>query len=667
MFPALIAAVSFAAPAGMLPAQPLRGSTFDAILPSGRVVTPAGTSAVAGTNALGLALSPDGRYAIVSNDDRRVAGFSLGVVDLATMREASRYQARPGESFWVGVAALRDPAQPSRTLVFAAGGPSNAVYVFSLEADGRLVPETPHLIAIPGGPETLLASRDGRRVYAVDAEGDTVATIDVARRALAATPQRVGFSPFGAALAGDRLLITNEGLSPSGPDLARASSLSLLALGSDGTAIAPAGHVPMDPAPDGLRNVGGAHPTAIATTADGAYAFVAMANVDRIATVALGASPHVVGGTELRLFNRGPYGTQPAAVALAKDGSRLYVALAGLDAVAVLDARDPMHLHRLGLIPTGWYPSALALADDDRTLYVVDTKGFGRLWSTVQKIDLASIRLGDATLATLKNARRVVPAAPTYPAGLRNVVTIVEESSAAARAPNHVALAREYASAGNLFADAEEPRAGRAFALAGEASLYTERCIDVRDPVAGRDELARAGTIFEALARRRLSGRDYGTAFPAPGGDAARAAAFLSDYAARAGAGAAPRYAALALSGDDDAALGQIVAGLSRLPTWRATALFVVPAAAPPGVRDDVYRTGALVVSPYAKRGYVGMRHLSTVSVLKTSEQILGLGTLALGDLLATDMSDFFTARPRLAPYTAAGEALPPSANGGTP
>ncbi len=81
----------------------------------------------------------------------------------------------------------------------------------------------------------------------------------------------------------------------------------------------------MDAAPDGLRLVGGAHPTAIVATADGAYAFVAMTNVDRIATVALGATPHVAGGTELRLFDRGPVrhaadgaGAQPRRIALVR-------------------------------------------------------------------------------------------------------------------------------------------------------------------------------------------------------------------------------------------------------------------------------------------------------------------------------------------------------------
>jgi hypothetical protein len=114
---------------------------------------------------------------------------------------------------------------------------------------------------------------------------------------------------------------------------------------------------------------------------------------------------------------------------------------------------------------------------------------------------------------------------------------------------------------------------------------------------------------------------------------------------------------------DGDRALGTIVAYLSRLPSWRHTAIFVLADDAQ-GSRDhvDAYRSYALVISPYAKRHYVGMEHLSTVSVLKTAEQILDLPPLALGDLLATDMSDFFTAQPDVRAFTAArraGSALP--------
>src|SRR5665213_1856695 len=63
--------VEYAAPAGTMVAGHLRGAAYDAVLPSGRIVTPVGPSVVTGMNALGVALSPDGRFAIVSNDDAR--------------------------------------------------------------------------------------------------------------------------------------------------------------------------------------------------------------------------------------------------------------------------------------------------------------------------------------------------------------------------------------------------------------------------------------------------------------------------------------------------------------------------------------------------------------------------------------------------------------------
>ena len=139
--------VSYAPPAGNLPTGRLHGQPYDAILPSGRLVTPAGTSVVTGMNTLGVVLSPDGRYAITSNDDEREGaarsaldpdasgGYSLTVVDTASMTAVMHYRA-PNETFYSGLAAVKDPRDSTQTLVFAAGGASNAVYVFDLERSG---------------------------------------------------------------------------------------------------------------------------------------------------------------------------------------------------------------------------------------------------------------------------------------------------------------------------------------------------------------------------------------------------------------------------------------------------------------------------------------------------------------------------------------------------
>ncbi|HXP94622.1 MAG TPA: alkaline phosphatase family protein [Candidatus Binatia bacterium] len=765
-------AITYSAPAGARPDGPFSNADpFSAIVPNGRIVSPAGKSVVVGANALGVALSPEGRYAIVSNDDERISnvrssldadvggGMSLAVVDTETMRTVFQYRAA-GVSFFVGVVAVRDPINPNQTLVFASDGPHGAVRVFGLTADGRLIPDRIPVIVIAGPldvnfadfrrsfPSSLVASSDGRFVYVVNNLASTVATIDVRARSLTGAAIPVGFFPLAAALSGERLLVANEGLmrygrlgaaasapqfAPVVPDLGRASSLSLVTLGSQPVLGADA--VPMDQTPDGVRNVGGAHPAAIAPSPDGAYAFVAMSGVDRISTVALGSAPRVVGGIELRLFDRGPYGTQPDALALSRDGTRLYVALAGLNAVAVLDAHDPVHLHRMGLVPTGWYPAALALSPDDKTLYVANAKGFGEdasaMWSTLQQIDLTALNLVETTRAALVDTRatRPAPRNPVVPQTvldgsskmIKHVVFVVQEEKTydavlgdlgtgdpgflkygASITPNLHALAQTYGLAVNIFADADNAAAAYQIVAGGIASTYTEKTTLVRngrltvsDENQDPEDYPRAGYIFDNLARHGMSYRDYGGLLqvagydqgrytldvPAPRQlgahvdlnypgwntrvrDEQRAQEFVHDFGALAAAGRAPAFSYVWLPGnrgdtadqvaDGDRALGTIVESLSRLPVWRQTAIFILPNDAQGNVDHvDPRRIYAVVVSPYAKRGYQGPRHLSTVSVLKTIEEVLGLPSLSLGDLLATDMADFFTVRPNFAPFAA--------------
>ena len=828
------AAVVFNAPAGSRPAGTVSlGKPFERILPSGRILAPTGIDAVVGMNALGVALSPDGRYAIVSNDDERGAGatsgfdtltpsgYSLAVVDTATMRVAERYHA-PQATFFAGVVALRDPANNANTLVLAAGGASDTVYVLDLDAAGQLTPDAKPAIAIPAPndahlanaghafPGTIVLGGGGTRAYVVNNLGNTVTTLDTAQRGVVGAPVTAGYFPFAASLTPNGLLVANEGLMeyaklpapalappfavPSGA-IDRSSSLSLFAPLPDGTlASAVAAAVPMDRPPDGLRDVGGAHPAGIATMRSKPYAFVAMSGVDRIATVALGAQPRVAGGTELRLYDRGPYGTQPSALVLGRDERRLYVALSGIDAVAVLDTTNPLRPHRIGLIPTGWDPTALALSRDGRYLYVTNAKGIGEdagftgaapaspdakgriesvsldsttLWSTLERIDLRAVDLRRTTPLALSYLRALAPAAanrivPQERLGvgssvIKHVVVLLEENKTydamlgdltdaagapygpgdpsftafdASVTPNLHALARTYALAGNFYADAEESRAGQAFAAAGIASVFTERALLVRGnarPHGGNEDpedYARAGYVFNSLSGRGLTYRDYGAlldlfGYEAAGADAAglggsyaysvpalaaldghvdlkypgynpripdarRATEFLSDFDTLVRADRVPAFTYVWLPGDGgewpeapasaqevadgDRALGQIVDYLSHMPQWPSTAIVIMPASAQ-STRDHVgeHRSYAIVVSPYAKRHYVGGRHLSTVSALKTEEELLGLPALALGDALATDMSDFFTPVPDFTPYVrvdaaSASDAPEPSA-----
>jgi DNA-binding beta-propeller fold protein YncE len=828
----------YTAPAGFrIAGAPDPAKPYNVILPNGRIVSPVGKSVVVGMNALGVALSPDGKYAIVTNDDEREdqatsrlvpsvhGGYSISVVNTSTMAVTDVY-APENTTFFLGVVALKDPANPAQTLVMVSGGGSNRVHFLHLDAQGKLHPENTFL-AVPGPNDPRYANQDHaypgwialspnhRMAYVVNNLANSVSAIDIAKRSLLHTVP-VGYFPYAATASGRRLYVTNPGLMryanlpqpvryppfsnvPFAPD--KGSTLAAVALDASGDVTQTGGSsTPMDTAPDAVQNIGGAHPSSIAISKNGRYAYVCMTNVDRISIVDLFGIPRVVGGLQLRLYDKSPYGTQPDAIVRSPDGTRLYVALAGMNAVAVLDARNPLKLHRLGLIPTGWFPSAIAVSPSGRYLYVANAKGIGQeprfeggppyitapnghiyeaqqdsnvIWATLQRVDMHKLPLQKTTLSALRYTRAahrgtLDPVVPPLRSGVRSnaikhVVFILQENKTYDSmlgdlrdaqgqpygkgdpslvsfgediTPNLHALARQFGLATNLYADAEESDAGHQFAAAGIATAYSEKTLlskGGRSPLVNKNEdpedYPRSGYVFNAAARAGLTYRDYGDLIRVSGydegraenpkdddpnfvsvqdqtaptsglgglysldvpalaalkdhidlnypgwnlriRDVRRAREFIREYTQLEAQNAVPDFTYIWLPADHggfgtdipplpeevadgDRALGMIVDFLTHQPTWNSSAIFITPDDAQSS-RDHVneHRTYAVVVSPYAKHHYLGDEHLSTVSILKTEEELLGLPPLSLGDLLATDMGSFFTPAADLTPFTA--------------
>lgn len=65
----------------------------------------------------------------------------------------------------------------------------------------------------------------------------------------------------------------------------------------------------------------------------------------------------------------------------------------------------------------------------------------------------------------------------------------------------------------------------------------------------------------------------------------------------------------------------------------------------------DAQRSVLLVISPWAKRGYVSHRQTTIVSMHRTLYSIFGLPPLNMFDALANDLSDCFTTKPDYRPY----------------
>ena len=111
---------------------------------------------------------------------------------------------------------------------------------------------------------------------------------------------------------------------------------------------------------------------------------------------------------------------------------------------------------------------------------------------------------------------------------------------------------------------------------------------------------------------------------------------------------------------DNDLALGQIVEAISHSKFWNETCIFVTEDDPQAGLDHvDGHRTVGLVISPYTRRGQVISTYYSQINMVRTIENILGLPPMNQLDLSSEPMSDCFTGKPDLRPYTALKSNIP--------
>ena len=527
-----------------------------------------------GTGSFAVALTPNGRYAVVASGNRAFAGggswpdgvtggSSLSVLDLATMR-VSGVLADPQAQFCGGLVITKSASGSLH--VFVGDLAKGALREATIAANGSIkdvgsialpMPSAPRFPGLHGAYVSAIgASDDETTLYVSDRNADAVDVVDVVSRHVVATVQ-VGFEPVAISVAHKDLYVADEGMMAyralgvpvSRPEFApptyvsgHSSSLAILPVVS-AQSVDTAQVLALEPMPEGTI-IGGAHPTAIVRSRDGRYAFVAFANIDRVAIIDSQPTPHVIGGLDLRFYPGAPYGTQPVALALSPHGKRLYVALRGFNAVAVLDASKPGILHRLGLIPTGAAPTALALTKNGKVLSVVDADGYGIGWSTLQRIKLSEFAPQHATLlratySALRYAREEShlaknPLLPQLGSGKRSqaithIICVVagEATYDAVFGPHAIfpesitptlhSLALRYASSDNFYEESSSGRVDRSLLLSGVATPYLINSSMSDVPMlrtqTGSDDpgdYPRQGYIFNTASEAGLVVRDYG-------------------------------------------------------------------------------------------------------------------------------------------------------------
>ncbi len=259
--------------------------------------------------------------------------------------------------------------------------------------------------------------------------------------------------------------------------------------------------------------------------------------------------------------------------------------------------------------------------------------------------------------------------------------------------PNHHALAREFVTLDNLYANGEVSVDGHhwsngAYVLDSMQRTWPSqyggkggapiRSGDFDDPLAdtpaGRiwDLCERAGVPYriyyyhvdkrrsDAWSRARVAGvRDY-----------LAADIFVKEVQSWEKSGDMPHFMVMALSEDhtrgtrpgnhtpkacvasNDLGLGKIVEACSKSKFWKEMAIFIIEDDAQNGPDHvDAHRTVALVASPYTRRHTVDSTFYTTCSLLRTMELILGLPPMSQYDAAATPLYAAFTNRPDVTPY----------------
>jgi outer membrane autotransporter protein len=242
-----------------------------------------------GTAPIGLATTPDGRFAYVANSGTN----TISVIDLATNKVTTA-------PISLGLSPFGVATSPDGKSAFITNNGSNTVSVFNNATNA--------VIALPVGnsPVGVAITPNGQFAYVTNRGSNTVSVINTATNVVASIPNTGGTLPEGIAVTpnGQFVYVANTGLVP--PVGAPSQTVSLIDTATN-TVVPPALAV-------------GSVPVGVAITPDGKFAYVANEFDNTVS---------VIDTTSNTQVDSIKVGSRPFGVAITPNGEFVYVTNSG--------------------------------------------------------------------------------------------------------------------------------------------------------------------------------------------------------------------------------------------------------------------------------------------------------------------------------------------------
>ena len=338
-------------------------SRVETPLVTGKGITPQGTQTGVGSIPANLKLSPDGRFILVSSMGDRAFVSVLGVAGGKLISRVGFNAAANNtkQGLYYGL-AFGPKATDGSFPVYAARGADNVVSVLSLASDGTLTDtqrvlgkDSPDFQLIAG----LASDSAGRRLYAASNVGDPkkkmTSLIHLVNTETGAIESSVSVPGYPYAIAA---VTTGQNADRK------------VYVGSEQQSVVSV----LDPSLATVTKTikTGDHPLALLLNTAQDRLYVANSGSDTVSVINT-TTDQVEKTILMRPADvRGLPGATPTGLALSPDEKTLYVTLADMNAVAVVDvARNTVS----GYLPVGWYPTGVVVSPDGKRLFVTNAKG----------------------------------------------------------------------------------------------------------------------------------------------------------------------------------------------------------------------------------------------------------------------------------------------------